>query len=122
MYSVMSLQTYHFLHLIGLILVYIGFGCLLTNEGAKSAMKWHGTGLLISLASGFGMLAKLGIMSAMPVWVWIKISLWVVLGVLPVLAKRRVIAAPLVVLLAVVVGAVLAYIGYTYKFGFKLSA
>jgi hypothetical protein len=43
-----------------------------------------------------------------------------VLGFLPVLAKRRVIAAPLVVLIAAIVGAALAFIGYTYKTGFTL--
>lgn len=108
----MSLQTYHFLHLIGLICVFIGFGGLLSSEGARKAMKWHGIGLVISLVSGFGMLAKMGIMGSMPVWVWIKIALWLVLGFLPVLAKRRVLSAPLVVLIAVIVGAVLAYLGY----------
>lgn len=118
----MSLPFYHYLHLIGLILVFVGFGGLLSSEGAKKAMMWHGIGLVISLISGFGMLAKLGIMSAMPTWVWVKVSLWLVLGFLPVLAKRRVIAAPVVVLLAVIVGATLAYIGYTYKLGFKLGA
>lgn len=75
-------------------------------------MKWHGIGLVISLVSGFGMLAKMGIMGSMPVWVWIKIALWLVLGFLPVLAKRRVLSAPLVVLIAVIVGSVLAYLGY----------
>ena len=118
----MSLQFYHYLHLIGLILVFIGFGGLLSSEGAKKAMKWHGIGLVISLVSGFGMLAKMGIMGAMPVWVWIKLALWLVLGFLPVLAKRRVLAPQLVVVIAILVGAVLAYIGYSYKFGFKLSA
>jgi hypothetical protein len=39
-----------------------------------------------------------------------------------VLSKRRVLAAPVVVLIAILVGVALAYIGYTYKFGFKLSA
>jgi hypothetical protein len=110
--SAMSLQTYHFLHLIGLIFVFIGFGGLLSSEGAKKAMMWHGIGLVISLVSGFGMLAKMGIMGAMPPWVWIKIALWLVLGFLPVLAKRRVLAAPLVVLIAAVIGGVLGYIGY----------
>lgn len=108
----MSLQTYHYLHIVGLILVFIGFGGLLSSEGARRAMKWHGIGLVISLVSGFGMLAKMGIMGAMPVWVWIKIALWLVLGFLPVLAKRRVFSAQVVVLFAIVIGAVLAYLGY----------
>ena len=108
----MSLQFYHYLHLLGLILVFIGFGGLFTSDSAKKAMMWHGIGLLISIVSGFGMLAKLGIMSTMPVWAWIKVGLWLVLGFLPVLAKRRVIAAPLVVLIAAIAGAALAYLGY----------
>lgn len=108
----MSLQTYHILHLVGLILVFVGFGGLLSSDGARKAMKWHGIGLVISLVSGFGMLAKMGIMGSMPVWVWIKIALWLVLGFLPVLSKRRVLSAPVVVLIAMVVGAVLAYLGY----------
>jgi NAD/NADP transhydrogenase beta subunit len=118
----MSLPFYHYLHLIGLILVFIGFGGLFSSEGAKKAMMWHGIGLVISIVSGFGMLAKLGIMGTMPVWAWIKIGLWLVLGFLPVLAKRRVIAAPLVVLIAAIVGAALAFIGYTYKTGFSLGS
>ncbi len=115
----MSIQTYHFLHLIGLIFVFIGFGGLLSSEGAKRAMKWHGIGLVISLISGFGMLAKMskGLPEGAPSlytqpWVIVKLALWLVLGFLPVLAKRRVLAAPLVVLIAAVIGAVLGYIGY----------
>ncbi len=117
--AAMSLQTYHFLHLIGLILVFIGFGGLLSSEGAKRAMMWHGIGLVISLVSGFGMLAKMakGLPEGAPSlytqhWVIVKIALWLVLGFLPVLAKRRVIAAPMVVLIAAVIGAVMGYIGY----------
>ena len=110
--SAMSLQTYHFLHLIGLILVFVGYGGLLSSEGAKKAMKWHGIGLVISFISGFAMLAKLGIAWPFPTFVWVKIALWLVLGFLPVLSKRRVLSPQVVVMLAMVVGAVLAYIGY----------
>jgi hypothetical protein len=115
----MSLQAYHYLHLIGLILVFIGFGGLLSSDGFKSAMKWHGIGLVISLVSGFGMAAKYAKMLpegapsyyTQP-WVLIKFALWLVLGFLPVLAKRRVVAPQVAVLLAVLVGAGLAYLGY----------
>jgi len=119
MNTVMTLQTYHFLHLIGLIFVFIGFGGLLSSEGAKKAMMWHGIGLLISLVSGFGMIAKYAKLLPPDApsyytqpWVLIKFALWLVLGFLPVLAKRRVLAAPLVVLIAAVIGGVLGYIGY----------
>jgi NAD/NADP transhydrogenase beta subunit len=115
----MSLPFYHYLHLIGLILVFIGFGGLFSSEGAKKAMMWHGIGLVISFVSAFGMLAKMskGLPEGSPSlytqpWVIAKMVLWLVLGFLPVLAKRRVIAAPLVVLIAAIVGAALAYLGY----------
>lgn len=115
----MSLPFYHYLHVIGLILVFIGFGGLFSSEGAKKAMMWHGIGMLISIITGFGMLAKMskGLPEGTPAlytqhWVIVKIALWLVLGFLPVLAKRRVIAAPLVVLIAAIAGAALAYLGY----------
>jgi hypothetical protein len=108
----MSLQFYHYLHLIGLILVFVGYGGLLSSERAKSAMMWHGIGLLISLVSGFGMLAKLGMSWPWPLWIWIKVALWLVLGFLPVLAKKRILSGPSVVKLAILVGAALAYLGY----------
>lgn len=108
----MSLPFYHLLHLVGLIFVFIGFGALLTPD-SRRAMKWHGTGLLISLVSGFGMLAKMGIFKSMPTWVWVKIGLWLVLGFLPVLSRRGVLPAGLVVLIAAAIGAGLAWLGYT---------
>ena len=115
----MSLPFYHYLHLIGLILVFIGIGGMLSSEGAKKAMMWHGIGLLISFVSAFGMLSKMskGLPEGSPSlytqhWVIAKMVLWLVLGFLPVLAKRRVIATPLVVLIAAMTGAALAYLGY----------
>jgi hypothetical protein len=68
--------------------------------------------LLISLVSGFGMLAKMGIMGSMPLWIWIKVALWLVLGFLPVLAKKKILSGASVVKLAILVGAALAYLGY----------
>ncbi|MEQ1749061.1 MAG: hypothetical protein ABL974_06535 [Prosthecobacter sp.] len=108
----MPLAIYHIAHIIGLIFVFIGFGAQLSSDSARSAMKWHGTGLVISLISGFGLLAKLQIFAAMPTWVWIKIALWLVLGFLPVLARRRVLAPHAVILLAVIVAGFMGYLGY----------
>lgn len=107
----MSPQIYHIIHLLGLIGVFIGFGALLSGN-SKAAMKWHGTGLLISLVSGFGMVAKLHIPIMSSPWLLTKIGLWLVLGFLPVLAKRRVLSASAVVSIAAVIGAALAYLGY----------
>lgn len=109
----MPLAAYHILHILGLILVFIGFGALLSNDSAKSAMKWHGTGLLISLVSGFGMLAKMQLFSALPTWVYVKLGLWLVLGFLPVLAKRRVVKPSVIIFIAALIGVFMGYLGYT---------
>jgi hypothetical protein len=46
----------------------------------------------------------------------VKIALWLVLGFLPVLARKRVLAPAAVVLIAVLIGIVLAYLGYRKPF------
>lgn len=108
----MSLAFYHLAHLVGLMAVFIGFGCLMGDVRSRSAMKWHGIGLIISLISGFGMLAKLHIFSTMPTWVWVKIALWLVLGYLPVLARRGKLSPSRTALLAALIGLVLGGMGY----------
>lgn len=107
----MPIAFYHVAHIIGLIFVFVGFGALLSSESSRSAMKWHGIGLVISLVSGFGLLAKLQLSATMPPWVWIKIALWFVLGGLPVLARRKVLSPTVVMLLAVAVAAYMGYLG-----------
>lgn len=107
----MSIAFYHVLHLAGLLSLFIGFGALLGSD-TKTAMKWHGIGLVIMIVAGFGMLAKLGIMSSMPTWVWIKIGIWLALGALPVLAKRQVLPKGAVVLIAALLAVAAASLGY----------
>ena len=109
----LPLAAYHLLHILGLILVFIGYGALLSNDSAKSAMKWHGTGLLISLVSGIGMLHKYGLASSMPTWAYVKLGLWLVLGFLPVLAKRRVVKPSVIIVIAALIGVFMGYLGYT---------
>lgn len=112
----MSPAFYHIAHLVGLIFIFVGFGALLAADGYKAAMRWVVIGLVISLVTGFGQLAKLGIMANMPTWVWVKIGLWLVLGFLPVLVKRQVLPARAVVLIAIVIGGGLACLGYLKPF------
>lgn len=107
----MSIVPYHVIHIAGLIMLFIGFGALLGGN-TKTAMKWHGIGLVIMLVAGFGMLAKLGIMKSMPSWVWIKIGIWLALGALPVLAKKKVLPVGGVVLIAAVLAVFAACLGY----------
>ena len=107
----MSIAFYHVLHVAGLISLFIGFGAMLGSD-SKTAMKWHGIGLVIMLVAGFGMLGKLGLMKSMPTWVWIKMGIWLALGALPVLAKRQVLPKGAVILLAVLLAVAAASLGY----------
>lgn len=110
----MSPVFYHILHLVGLILLFVGFGGLLSGDAnaRRSAMKFHGIGLLILLVAGFGLLAKLKLPYTAP-FVITKFIIFLLLGALPVLAKRKVLPAGGVVMIAVVLGACAAFLGYT---------
>ena len=77
-----SYVTYKTLHFIGLAMVLLSLGALLSQPQTLSkrllAMV-HGIGLLLLLVTGFGMLAKLGIHS-IPGWVGGKLVVWLGFG------------------------------------------
>lgn len=105
-------HVYHILHLIGVIFLFVGIGSMLTTSGsARPGMKFHGIGLLLLLVAGFGMLAKLKLSYSAP-WVIAKFVIWLVLGALPVLAKKRALQPGVIVMIAIVLGGVAAYLGY----------
>lgn len=106
----MSPAFYHVAHLVGLILLFVGIGGL-AGGNWKSAMKFHGIGLVILLVAGFGAIAKLKLSYTAP-WVIAKLVIWLLLGALPVLVKRKVVSASTGVLIAVVLGGCAAYLGY----------
>lgn len=106
----MSLAFYHVLHVVGIMCLFLGFGSLFSSGYSKSAMKWHGIGMLVLLVSGFGNLAKLGLTAHMPKWVIAKLVLWLVLGVIPVLVKRGKLKGCTAVTVTLVVGTLIAYL------------
>lgn len=87
---------YKLVHLAGILLIILSLGGLLThaiNSGApdhpwrKGAVISHGVGMLLALLGGFGALAKLGM--HWNGWIIAKIGIWVIIGALPVLLRRR---------------------------------
>jgi hypothetical protein len=109
----MSPVFYHIAHLVGLILLFVGFGGLLSGDAdaRRSAMKFHGIGLIILLVAGFGLIAKLKLPYTSP-FIIAKVVIFLVLGFLPVLARKRTLPAGTVVLIAVALGGCAAYLGY----------
>lgn len=105
----MPYEFYKVLHLLGIMLLFFGFGGVLIATYAKLELTksarmmgviTHGVGLLLLLISGFGMAARLGLVQGLPGWVHAKLGIWLLLGAAIALVKRRgVIGWPVAVLL-----------------------
>jgi hypothetical protein len=91
----MSPLIYKLLHILGLVMAFMGLGALVMmavdgatpgKRGRALAGAFHGIGLLLLLVSGFGMIAKYGY--GFPLWVWAKIVIWLLFGALLVVVRR----------------------------------
>lgn len=95
----MSLEFYKVMHLLGL---FLSFGALAgrayfagnsnvisADPQRKVSGAAHGLGTLLVLVGGFGMLAKMGLMSGMPGWVHAKLALWLLVAGLIALPYRK---------------------------------
>jgi hypothetical protein len=117
----MSLVTYKIIHILGLLLLFQSLGAsifsrLSNPEGTEGhsnrmLMAMHGIGLFLMLLGGFGMLARLEIGFPFPVWTWMKIVVWLLLGAAPVLVKRRPERARIWWSLIFILGAFAAFLG-----------
>ena len=111
---------FKFAHLIGLMMVFIGIGGFIAMSSTTDSEKrrlfgiLHGLGLVLLLLAGFGFLgvAKMGT----PAWAWIKTALWLGLGAFPVLAKRRLLSEPALVVISLILGGALAWLGLFKSF------
>ncbi len=85
----MTLAAYKVLHLLGAFLVLAALGAALAG-GRKGAGMAHGIGLLILLVAGFGALARLGLSNpaGWPLWLWLKLAIWLALGAGPMIVRR----------------------------------
>ena len=91
----MDVDIYRIMHLIGWFMVYTSLGGFVmlarTSDTAKPNRMLvgitHGVGMLLALVGGFGMMAKLGLMS-FPLFIIIKIVLWLVVGASPAVMRR----------------------------------
>lgn len=91
----MSLAFYNVLHIIGIIMLFMGIGGAVVRssltQNSPSLEKFvllnHGIGLFIILLAGFGQLAKIGMQFTG--WVVVKIILWLLLGSLIMFIKKK---------------------------------
>ena len=116
----MSLEIYKTLHLLGLMMLFLGLGGALMANSTTVVVKTkvkvissatHGVGLLLLIISGFGMAARLGIMSGLPGWIYTIIFIWLLFGGAIVLAKRKANMTLVLTLLFCGLGFLAAYLG-----------
>ena len=107
---------YKIIHFIGIIALFLGIGSLISSDPKKPAAlrrpaMIHGIGVLLLLVSGFGLSAKLKI--GFPTWMIAKLVILLLLGAMIVVIKRKLLPAPVVYLLAIVLGGIAAYLGFS---------
>lgn len=102
------------LHVAGVIGLFTSLGAtLLAGSGKKSASILHGVSLLLILLVGFAMLKKPPMGQS---WWMIKTGLWLFLGLAPLLAKRKVLPAWLVLTLSLAAAIAAAWLGLRRPF------
>lgn len=88
----MSPTFYKFLHITAILLTFITLGGLVAlAEQAKSRKVYvalNGICLLVAFIAGFGWLAKANISWPLPIWVWVKMVGWLLVGMGPSFAKK----------------------------------
>jgi hypothetical protein len=94
-----SYSVYKLLHVFGILLLFLALGGISVHaanggERARNVARglvglFHGLGLVIILVGGFGMLARLGIMGAIPAWIWPKVVIWLLMGAAVIVPYRR---------------------------------
>ncbi|KAB2641335.1 MAG: hypothetical protein DVB25_02200 [Verrucomicrobia bacterium] len=102
------------LHLVGVFALFTSLGAILLGSASKKvASMLHGIALLLIAGVGFAMLGKPPVHQY---WWMLKLALWLFLGVAPVLAKRKLLPAALVMILCLAAAAFAAWLGLSKPF------
>ncbi len=112
-----SYQFYNLVHIIGLIFLMVALGGIASTQDRLSVWRrraisvFHVVGIFLILLGGFGLLARLGVMhgAGFPGWIWVKIGIWVILGVSAFLPYRYPRTAMPLLMLLPVLGGLAAY-------------
>ena len=119
----MDPNFYQGLHIIGISMVFLGYGALLARSMAspenvsvrKLGSITSGIGLLLILVAGFGLISKLG-HSFTETWILVKFIIWLLLGGLIVLINRKPQLAMILWCLLIALSATAAIMVYVVRF------
>ena len=114
-----KLEIYRLIHFAGIFTLLFSFGSLFIGKNYnKGAAMAHGVGLILILVSGFGMQATLG--TGFPIWLILKIGIWVIFGGFIMLAKKSIISGFVAWILILLLALSAVYLAQTHpKFGIK---
>ena len=115
----MTPETYRLLHIVGVMLLLLGLGGVLSHAGGDGKaprlfLVMHGIGLLVMLVAGIGFVHKKPL--SWDNWLFAKIACWVLLAALPVLVRRGIVPRFLAVVLVVGLGATAAWLAQAKPF------
>ncbi len=122
----MSYEFYKLLHIVGVLLLVCSLGALAmqalfgrdrkdvdVTATRKRLLMWHGIAMLVVVVAGFGLMAKLKLMSTWPTWILIKLGVWFLLGGATVAIRRSPgLARAWVVLVPILAGVGVAVVVY----------
>ena len=119
----MDPSFYQVLHIVGISMVFLGYGALLARSMAapknvsirKLGSITSGIGLLLILVAGFGLIPKLG-HSYTETWILVKLIIWLLLGGLIVLINRKPQLAMLLWCLLIALSATATIMVYVVRF------
>ena len=119
----MDPSFYQVLHIVGISMVFLGYGALLARSMAapenvsirKLGSITSGIGLLLILVAGFGLIPKLG-HSYTETWILVKLIIWLILGGLIVLINRKPQLAMLLWCLLIALSATATIMVYIVRF------
>lgn len=120
----MSLTFYKLFHLFGVMLMFSALGAVVAAAVAGEANPRlkklggiaHGVALALILVAGFGLLARQGFTDAWPLWVWLKLGIWLLFGAATVLVRKAGEKAGWLLVALPVLGAVSAWLAL-YRVG-----
>ncbi len=112
----MDYHFYKITHLIGISVRALGVGGMMAGgEKRKTFAMLQGIGLLVTIVSGFGLLALLAKLkltsSYVPHFAIVKIVLWVVIAMLPMLFRKLKTPLPAAILISIILVGIMAYLG-----------
>lgn len=116
-------EAYKVIHIVGVMLLLLSLGGYLTlsmsgsDRGKRLAAVTHGISVVIILVAGFGLLARMGFFGAegWPMWVWLKLLIWLILTVIILPIRKMPTLAPMLWILVPVLSGLAAFFA-VYKF------